>query len=735
MDEAELRQLATRARANLHSLIPDPVVAGRVDAELARALALPEGQAKSALRTALSSHPAVRAWLREQGVSRDTSWRLLPEPAEPDESPADAVSEFADESAADAAHESAYEEAYEDEEPVLRYAGNGGSEYVSVYRGLEALEDPSQYPEPQDDPDSSPPPTPVWTGGGPASGPGLLGDDDDDADEAAPPPDEPAEQPDQRFFVAELEDHPRDQPLKTGEEYTIAFSVGTPPPSAIATTPFGDEILAAAWMEVEELELTVQLDSDDFEIGDSTRPLRVPRTGKSRGKARFDIAPRHDGECRLVASVHYQGNFVQQMDVTILVGGTGRPPVAVSGRGRWPNAAATLEPRDIAIVLEPAPASGFKCTVMASVIGHTILPITATELALAVDVVRQAMMSVISAPQAGELVFQTGVDIPGPARDSALRTLARAGARLFQQLFFHPGAGADARTIGEWLRDQATDPECRLKVQVVADQAPLPWALLYLGDASEGADLDWNYFLGMRHIVEQLPLQQSLNTRGNRIPSEPSLAVSVNVNTSIDSSMGITLVAGHQQHWRDTAVARHGLALVSRSTKTEVVRALASGNTTDQVVYFYCHATAGSPTGGPGAAQIIMGRNDKASLDDLNLDAPTTIQLAGNPLVFINACESADLSPLFYNGFVPYFMAKGARGVIGTECKTPVLFAIEWANAFFDRFLDGTTVGETVLELRQQFLREHGNPLGLIYAVHCDADTRVAPALAPAQQL
>ena len=63
------------------------------------------------------------------------------------------------------------------------------------------------------------------------------------------------------------------------------------------------------------------------------------------------------------------------------------------------------------------------------------------------------------------------------------------------------------------------DPGLRLNVQIVADHAPLPWAMLYLGDASEGAELDWNNFLGMRHIVEQLPLQQSLGTRDNEIPS------------------------------------------------------------------------------------------------------------------------------------------------------------------------------------------------------------------------
>src|SRR5258708_6071528 len=192
----------------------------------------------------------------------------------------------------------------------------------------------------------------------------------------------------------------------------------------------------------------------------------------------------------------------------------------------------------------------------------------------------------------------------------------------------------------------------------------------------------------MGHSGEQLPLQTALGTTDNQIVSKPSLAVSVNVNTSIDTSMGITLVAEHQKYWTDTAIARAGLKLVSRSTKSEVVRALASGDTGDQVLYFYCHATAGGQNNrDPDAAALIMGKNDAATVRDLNLDAPTTIQLAGNPLVFINACESAELSPLFYNGFVPYFMAKGARGVLGTECKTPVLFAIAWADAFFEQFL------------------------------------------------
>ena len=553
--------------------------------------------------------------------------------------------------------------------------------------------------------------------------------------ETSPSPEDPAQRQDQRFFRAEIEDHPADQPLIKDEQYTTAFSVGPSSGTAVAQSEFPDETLAAADKAIEVFDLTVQLDSDDFEIfGEATRPLRVPRTGRSLGKARFDIAPRRNGDCRLAASVHYQGNFVHQMELTIPVGTVGEAPVAVSTRGRPPESAAELKPRDIALLVEPAGPQGFSCTALGSVGGRAVLPITATELTAAVDAAREAMMNVISTRSGnGESIFQTRIDIPPEAQQTALRTLARAGARLFQQLFLHPAAGADAKRVGEWLRGYAMNPGLRLTIQIFADHAPLPWAMLYLGDAAEGSELSWDNFLGMRHIVEQLPLQMSLGTVDNEILSTPKLAVSVNVNTSIDPSLGITLVAEHQKYWTKAATDRAGLTLLSRSQKKEVVSALADGHTGDQVVYFYCHATAGG-NNDPDHAAIIMGRNDAVTVADLNIDAPTTVQLPGNPLVFINACESAELSPLFYNGFVPYFMAKGARGVIGTECKTPVLFAIEWADAFFDRFLDGAAVGETVLELRRDFLRNHGNPLGLIYGVHCDADTRIAPALARAKE-
>ena len=60
----------------------------------------------------------------------------------------------------------------------------------------------------------------------------------------------------------------------------------------------------------------------------------------------------------------------------------------------------------------------------------------------------------------------------------------------------------------------------------------------------------------------------------------------------------------------------------------------------------------------------------------------------------------------------------------------PALFAADWAKRFFALFLGGESLGEAFLALRKEFLEKHGNPLGLLYAVHSDGDTRVLPPLA-----
>ena len=73
----------------------------------------------------------------------------------------------------------------------------------------------------------------------------------------------------------------------------------------------------------DEVQLTVQLDSADFEISDQKRPLRIPRAGRSRGEGtRFRYFRDTTGPQLSRQQFTRTGNFVQQMELTFDVGVT-----------------------------------------------------------------------------------------------------------------------------------------------------------------------------------------------------------------------------------------------------------------------------------------------------------------------------------------------------------------------------------------------------------------------------
>lgn len=106
---------------------------------------------------------------------------------------------------------------------------------------------------------------------------------------------------------------------------------------------------------------------------------------------------------------------------------------------------------------------------------------------------------------------------------------------------------------------------------------------------------------------------------------------------------------------------------------TELKRAPASGATDDQILHLFCHAEAAglNTPGGPDESCLVMS-DTRVTLGKLDIDASTDTPLRGKPLVFNNACKSAQLSPAFNDGFVPHFLTKGARCVMGIDCLTPL---------------------------------------------------------------
>jgi hypothetical protein len=529
----------------------------------------------------------------------------------------------------------------------------------------------------------------------------------------------------QRWINADFEGLQPTDPLVKGEWYTLAFDIDTVRKVEAQATAFAEAGVFASG--VDEVVLTVQIDTQDFDISGRTSQMRLPRVGKAHTKARFDVSPLKDGPCMIKATILKDGNFIQQMDLSFDIGQP-RPAQQdeIPSRGRAFGSAGLLESRDLGLLIKPSD-GGYDCTVWGAVAASAHLPITPAYLDDAIKVARSQLMQVVmQRDAAGNYVFQSDVEIPKEATALALKTMSFAGALLLQKLFYAPGAGLDSKAIGDVLRRLASERTSRLKLQIIAESLPVPWGLLYVGDVSDPTKLDWDNFLGMRHVIEQIPLQNPMRVTDRRILTNPFLAVSVNLNDDIDSQMDCDFVKQQRDYWQSS----ERIKVIGRKTSEELVAALNDVNNTDQILYFYGHAGSNGLTdpGGPGGSSLAL-TNSTVTLDELTLTAPASVQLGGSPLVFINACESAEMSPMFYDGFAPYFMSKGARGVIGTECKTPAYFAMVWARQFFDLFLKGEPLGTAFLDLRREFLLKQGNPLGLLYAVHCNADTTVDPAL------
>jgi hypothetical protein len=497
-------------------------------------------------------------------------------------------------------------------------------------------------------------------------------------------------------------------PLQQGRPRVLAVFFGARSEHAVAAAP----TTIAIPRERPSIDLTVEVTSADFATPPFPQQLRLRRDGTSANRALFEFTPLHDGPSRLTVLVTVEGNFLQRLDITFDVGGTHAPATESFGR---PAAAAAVLARRVATLQFKDEDWGYELLAPQVSRDPIKVEITPFDLNARITAVRDVLLAAVRKERVALEMRVTPED-----NAELLQKLAFAGFRLYQTIFHGNFAGPELRKVGDWLSEGLRDTHT---LQVVSSRFPVPWPVMYVTDRFDPATLSWDNFLGMRCVVEQIPLARlSLAPPEPIIASTPELSVRVVLNASIDDQMPSHPIAEQRRYW-----GARGVTVTEGTTADDLIRGGLAPDARDKVLYLYCHAeTSENDT---DDSKLVLTDSERVTLADLEVFAPTREQLASRPLVFVNACESGELAPIFYAGFVSYFLAKGARGVIGTECRTPGLFASEWAKAFFDELFHGKPLGEVVLELRRRFLSEFGNPLGLLYGVHCDTDTVVAPAL------
>jgi hypothetical protein len=191
---------------------------------------------------------------------------------------------------------------------------------------------------------------------------------------------------------------------------------------------------------------------------------------------------------------------------------------------------------------------------------------------------------------------------------------ARAGWRFYQKLF---DGDAQCKALGDHLRRLAHMHQ--LKIQICSRRFLLPWGLLYLADRYDPDHIDPELFLGLKHIIESIPIQSDPRAVDTlTIDSRPTLTVGVNVNADIDREMGLPLIKEQLAYWA-MIKQRSGAKIVVRKARDKVQDALADRRTADQILYFYCHAVSRSlsDVGGPDTSCLVFSNGQRLTLNDL----------------------------------------------------------------------------------------------------------------------
>ncbi len=229
-------------------------------------------------------------------------------------------------------------------------------------------------------------------------------------------------------------------------------------------------------------------------------------------------------------------------------------------------------------------------------------------------------------------------------------------------------------------------------------------------------------FWGIRHVIEQPPSMP----KGRNLP----LSISCRKNPAMVVGVSLELEKGMTEaHMAQLARLGARLTLQRCDTRNSIRDALSAPAL--ETVYFYCHglrealASGGTPLPkiGIGSAEGIAPGDIIAW--DLGWSGKTAHWRDTSPLVFINGCHTAELTPELLVNFVDAFAGVYAAGVVGTEVTLHQQLANEASETFFLKFWAGSGLGESLRFMRLQFLGK-GNLMGLAYTPYCSAELKLA---------
>jgi hypothetical protein len=544
------------------------------------------------------------------------------------------------------------------------------------------------------------------------------------------------------------------QPLALdGGPYRMGVNVGQFWGPGASGAPFPDDLLAPHFQNQSALELEVVARSLDVGIALPHKKTSVPKKGNSP-LIFFDLTFSKPGRQAIDVDLLFQGHILQSRRLEAVVTAHAGDPLGPSASPVQDGyitftRTASLDWNSVG----PLGAKPSCLTIVAerdldyNRIGLRFYDMTGNDLGFEQSTLTDASLSKAMGAMRKQLAitmqaYSGTVGSTEKVLEKHLGQLADVGRSFYLALL--PGlAGTSIDDQGQRLKVDIP-PGSIVQVAPLSAQLGVPWELLYERKAEsyrEGRTKLCPTFLthgpapedcpgsgdpsivcphgfwGYRYIIEQLPC------RVDRHASPPQGALPMRIQNDLPLRFDGIVYAKFNQltsHWnalRDIATAAN-LELVRFESLADVRSALTQSDCTADIIYFYTHGGSDAF----GKPYLEVGSGDQITFNDL--DAWGVNLGHHQPLVVLNACDSADYSPDSFENLVRFFYGKKAAGVIGTQCEVKENLANAFSVLFFGAFFKQASAGQALFEARQKLLRQL-DPRGLAYSLFAASDVKL----------
>ena len=545
---------------------------------------------------------------------------------------------------------------------------------------------------------------------------------------------------------------PDEEALQLGKPYKLEVAVRIKPTGICAEKVIRHPILEP--LQKTEITILVTAEGQDFKIDEATQKLILPPSGDSTGNAKFTVYPLNitgnpNNLAKIRIRLFFEFNLLEVITVGKEVIGIfddtiqsrfGSTLMQEPSKLNYNLDFKNIKPKEMQIYIEKENEKfRFHFTFLnkenRKIEFHATSPLTIIALGDSLINVRKALYKIALGK-----IYRKNLEASESDYQNCIRDLANAGRDLWTALFKIESKGA-LFNVGKWLKEHPLEPDSTIQIKIHPDAANFvfPWNLLYDKEIPSEYynSVDPNGFWGLRYCIEQkllntdesckspkaskgLKLDFMLNEEFQNAEKEKKLLKDlelrtggklrisppiINKNKCLDklkegkSNLFYFYTHGHAYHQEFD---------ISNSELEEYIMNL---EPTDSVRMFY------EDIKNRGLKGAYIGLSDSyLSLNKLYDEV--TEQLASGPFVFLNMCESAQMTPSLRQSFVHFFMDRGACSVLGTECPMTIEFAHPFAEEILRGMLLGDTIGNVLLNARRHFIDGYRNPLGLAYNLY-----------------